>query len=320
METMSGRTPCITCHEPRHADRCGPIKAFTLIELLVVIAIVGLLMSVLLPSLHRAREMAKESLCKSNLRQLSHGWHGYADDHNDVAVPGRFFNAGGGTSNPANWYDVGNGLKYRPRWIATMGKYVGLFAFHSPSTENDRQDYDSDVYRCPTVPDRMDERNHAFGYNHQFLGNARQTNNQFYNFPVSRSRIRNFAQTVLAADSMGTAAGFPRLARQDYAAKGTEYAQMGNHAWSLDPPRLTDRSDRGSGDASSPRTAVDPRHDGKGNIIFCDGHAESITPYDLGYRILGDGRFVEHESVDQPPRNHMFSGSGHDSDPPDRPR
>ena len=150
--------------------------AFTLIELLVVIAMIGLLVSVLLPSLSKAREMARGAVCSSNLRQLAQGWHLYADEHRDTSVPVRFSGAPGGTANPANWYQIGNGRKYRPRWMATMGKYVGLFAFSRPSTSDERQDYDGKAYQCPTVADWLDERNHAFGYNYQFLGNSRRTN------------------------------------------------------------------------------------------------------------------------------------------------
>jgi len=298
------------------------VGGFTLIELLVVIAIIALLVSILLPSLSRARDMAKSAVCVSNLRQLSHGWHFYADENNDVSVPGRYAKEPGGTSNPANWYDVGNGRKYRPRWIATMGKYVGLLAFSEPSTSDDRQDYDGEVYGCPAAPDRVDERNHAYGYNHQFLGNARKTNGTFHHFPVNRSRVRNFATTVLGGDCMGTAAGLPARQRGDYSNNGKSYASRGNHAWTLDPPRLTDESDRGTGDADSPRTAVDPRHGRRANVVFCDGHGETASPENLGYRVLPDGAYADagDDVGDTPPTNKRFGGTGYDEDPPDLPR
>ena len=45
-------------------------KAFTLIELLVVIAIIALLLSIIIPALKRAEELAKKTVCKSNFRQI----------------------------------------------------------------------------------------------------------------------------------------------------------------------------------------------------------------------------------------------------------
>jgi prepilin-type N-terminal cleavage/methylation domain-containing protein len=53
---------------------------FTLIELLVVITIIGLLISILLPSLGKARDLARTSLCMGNLRQHGIGLATYATD------------------------------------------------------------------------------------------------------------------------------------------------------------------------------------------------------------------------------------------------
>ena len=58
-----------------------PLHGFTLIELLVVVAIIALLISILLPSLNRARDQARTAVCLSNLKQLGLAFALYAEDH-----------------------------------------------------------------------------------------------------------------------------------------------------------------------------------------------------------------------------------------------
>jgi prepilin-type N-terminal cleavage/methylation domain-containing protein len=58
------------------------MKRFTLIELLVVVAIIGILISILLPSLGKAREYTKRAVCKSNLAQISKATISYTGDSN----------------------------------------------------------------------------------------------------------------------------------------------------------------------------------------------------------------------------------------------
>ena len=55
---------------------------FTLIELLVVVAIIAVLVSILLPSLNRARELAKSASCKMNLRQIGLSIVQYSNEYN----------------------------------------------------------------------------------------------------------------------------------------------------------------------------------------------------------------------------------------------
>lgn len=56
-----------------------PAHGFTLIELLVVIAIISLLVSILLPSLNKARDLAKKGVCAANLKNIAVALHLYAE-------------------------------------------------------------------------------------------------------------------------------------------------------------------------------------------------------------------------------------------------
>lgn len=58
-------------------------KGFTLIELLVVISIIALLMGILVPSLQKAKTLARNVICKSNLRQWGVVFAAYAAENND---------------------------------------------------------------------------------------------------------------------------------------------------------------------------------------------------------------------------------------------
>lgn len=67
----------------RPTSKAGARSAFTLIELLVVTAIIGLLLTLLLPSLHRAREQARQVVCRNNIRVIWGGVIQYALNNRD---------------------------------------------------------------------------------------------------------------------------------------------------------------------------------------------------------------------------------------------
>ena len=72
---------------------------FTLVELLVVIGIIGLLISILLPALRKAREHANAVVCQSNQRQLIMAFLMFANDHQQH-LPGNYFDAASQQRDP----------------------------------------------------------------------------------------------------------------------------------------------------------------------------------------------------------------------------
>lgn len=293
----------------RHSFR----SAFTLVELLVVIGVIGVLVAILLPALAGARRSAQATQCASNLRQLGQGWMLYASDAGGFACPMRMPTFG----SPVE--DLGNGTsQYRPRWFDLIGVRLKMKPYEkSPQSASDENlPVTNPMFLCPAVPDWTNGRNYAYGYNFQFLGNPREKSaGRYINFPVRAARIKA-AATIAVVDSLGTAAGKSVNSRRGYLANGnSDLAAVGNHAYTVDPPRLTTTSDYAEDNARTPvdRSAPDPRHRGRANALFCDGHVETLRLTEMGYVVNADQSVA---ALDRRASNRLFSGTGQDSDPP----
>ena len=128
------------------------MKKFTLVELLIVIAIIGILVSLLLPSLQRSRQKAHIAVCMSNQAQLFRGLTQFAQKNNNNLPPtksnaGEWLNMSGKKNPNGIGYLVRDKLidpqvLYCPTWThpvarynvkSSDGKYGG---FHSDPQKN----------------------------------------------------------------------------------------------------------------------------------------------------------------------------------------
>jgi prepilin-type N-terminal cleavage/methylation domain-containing protein/prepilin-type processing-associated H-X9-DG protein len=121
-------------------------RGFTLIELLVVIAIIAVLIALLLPAVQQAREAARRSQCKNNLKQYGVGIHNYHDTHGQFPLSG------------ANWANPQVG------WQVMLLPYVDqaplynllnfqIAAFNSPMPDGSlAMSKQVPMYICPTDP------------------------------------------------------------------------------------------------------------------------------------------------------------------------
>jgi len=118
----------------KHGPWDETARAFTLIELLVVIAILSLLVSLLLPSLRTALDLAKGTVCASNLHQIATAGQFYSEDNGEYIVP---FER---KWDSQAWYD-----RSIPRWFNYLRPYATTYHLFNCPVMN----------VSPTVPGNM---------------------------------------------------------------------------------------------------------------------------------------------------------------------
>jgi prepilin-type N-terminal cleavage/methylation domain-containing protein/prepilin-type processing-associated H-X9-DG protein len=307
-------------------------SAFTLIELLAVMAILTLLMGILIPSLTAARRQAKANVCLSKMKGISTAFTIYLNENKDHFPPMRlkklyptateeYVNEYRAKSPRWQWFlEMESGPVIDPKPFARLNRPWGDV---EPGMGKKTMTMTNDVFTCPALDDEeyaKNIRNGAYGYNYQYLGNARQQSDpkRWDNFSVPLHRIKAPSMTVLLADSRG--AGNPH----------------GLHSYTLDPPRLAieQNAKQFGPDADMVRAGQDPavyqfspvemRHRGLGNVAFVDGHGEAMTLLQLGYELLGDNPDEKKKKDTAVPvldptvstvkaTNRLWTGSGQDS-------
>ncbi|MCA9024942.1 MAG: DUF1559 domain-containing protein [Planctomycetaceae bacterium] len=127
-----------------------PRRAFTLIELLVVIAIIAILIALLLPAVQQAREAARRTQCKNNLKQIGLALHNYESTYTKLP-PAMCL-----TFNGNDWGEWGPQARLLPYLDqANLQNLVDLSLPYSDPINVPAIDFRVPVYMCPSeVNDR----------------------------------------------------------------------------------------------------------------------------------------------------------------------
>ena len=255
---------------------------FTLVELLVVIGIIALLVSILLPSLNRRREMAKQTACLSNLRQIGMAMVMYEND-NKMSFPYAAPYSDAEYADFIAWQANSTGVA-GPRAAAcpdpkdsALAKYLGMNTGKFTPT----------VFVCPsddltahsTTAGPGDPYLYSYSMNH-WLDGGPQDNNAV---SPKVTAIRNASEKIVLVeeDPLTINDGYWSAPMVDENAQPVNFSLTTNTITAGGSTMATNdllsivHNHRHVANNSTTTEPL-PDYDLKGNVAFVDGHAEFV--------------------------------------------
>ena len=235
---------------------------FTLIELLVVIAIIALLVSIILPSLSKAKELAQKAYCSVAARGLVMANTLYAEENNEhyvLAAEDIMIDLGDNRGGKYRWH--GSREQANEEFDPQKGPLISYM--------------DAKQKECPTLnamsnefsKEQFESGAGGYGYNANYIGGrydlyegSNWTSQYFgepYKVSATVSEVHNPAQTLMFADSA-------MVRKENGATRLIEYSFC-------EPPYTV--APEGSPDKTKP--SIHFRHLDQANIAWADGHVSS---------------------------------------------
>ena len=262
-------------------------RGFTLVELLVVVAIIALLLSILLPALGKAKELARGAVCMSQIKQIASAQFMYCSDWKDFIAPGAI---------NAYWEKSGvNGAPYNIHGRFSDAAFLGEYLNNpddKPYGRNARLPGTRSVFYCPSnkIERNVKDNNQsylAYGFNVNISSVSIPGAGAYKGLTVwVMSRMGSLESTSMFPLFVdGEIEWRPGKANQDYCygVKDEEAIPGYQVGWEKSEQSATNWRKR--------------HYNGATNVAFLDGHAETYV--DLRQEHLSRQLVVEPDANDK---------------------